>query len=44
MAFKMKGLIKVDNYNTPIFHKNLDKGVIAEANKDGSIFLDDDVR
>lgn len=43
MAFKMKGLIRVDNSNTPIFHKSLEKGVMAEANKDGSIFLDDDV-
>ena len=43
MAFKMKGLIRIEDSNTPIFHKSLQKGVVAEANRDGSIFLDDDI-
>ena len=28
-----------DSKNTPIFRKNLDKGVLGEANMDGSISL-----
>tara|TARA_R100000951_G_C2623315_1_gene175225 strand:- start:617 stop:985 length:369 start_codon:yes stop_codon:yes gene_type:complete len=28
---------------TPIFRKNLDKGVLGEANMDGSIYVDKDV-
>ena len=29
--------------NTPIFRKKLDKGIIGEANNDGSIFVDTSV-
>tara|TARA_R100000152_G_C6595705_1_gene54602 strand:+ start:135 stop:494 length:360 start_codon:yes stop_codon:yes gene_type:complete len=29
--------------NTPIFRKNLEEGVVAEANMDGSIYIDKDV-
>ena len=28
---------------TPIFRKNLDKGILGEANMDGSIYIDKDV-
>ena len=46
MAFKLgkeKRGVK-NSSNTPIFRKNLDEGVIAEANMDGSIFIDKDVK
>jgi len=29
--------------NTPIFRKKLDKGILGEANKDGSIYIDKDI-
>tara|TARA_R100001463_G_scaffold60136_3_gene112569 strand:+ start:237 stop:590 length:354 start_codon:yes stop_codon:yes gene_type:complete len=48
MAFKLKDfsdMIGVDKetstYDTPVFKKNLkDRGVLAEANNDGTIFID----
>ena len=40
MAFKMKGLPGFHESGTPIFHKDLGSNIVAEANKDGSIFLD----
>ena len=30
--------------NTPIFRKKLDKGIVAEANLDGSIFINKNVK
>jgi hypothetical protein len=30
--------------DTPIFRKNLDKGILGEANMDGSIFIDKSVK
>ena len=30
--------------NTPIIRKNLDKGILGEANNDGSIFIDKSVK
>ena len=30
--------------NTPIIRKNLDKGILGEANNDGSIFVDKSVK
>ncbi len=33
-----------DSKNTPIFRKNLDKGVLGEANMDGSIYIDKSVK
>ncbi len=44
MAFKMKGLPGFNESGTPIFHKNLGKNIVAEANRDGTIFLDKDVK
>ena len=32
-----------DSKNTPIFRKNLEEGVLGEANMDGSIYLDKSV-
>ena len=32
------------NKNTPVFRKTLDKGVLGEANKDGSVFIDKSVK
>jgi len=43
MAFKMKGLPGFHESGTPIFHKNLGSNIVAEANRDGSIFLDKEV-
>ena len=40
----MKGLPGFHESGTPIFHKNLGKNVVAEANRDGTIFLDKDVK
>jgi|TARA_B110000908_G_scaffold50145_1_gene61288 hypothetical protein len=48
MAYKMKsnlsGLDRIvsdeSTAGTPIFLKKLEEGIVAEANKDGSIFLD----
>ena len=30
--------------NTPIIRKKLDKGILGEANKDGSIFINKDIK
>jgi len=35
---------RVKNYKTPVIRKDLDGGVIAEANNDGSIYVDKDVK
>ena len=46
MAFKLgneKRQIR-NSKDTPIFRKNLEKGVVAEANMDGSIYIDEDVK
>ena len=45
MAFKLgkeKRRVR-DPKDTPIFRKNLDKGILGEANMDGSIYIDKDV-
>lgn len=45
MAFKLgkeKRRVR-DPKDTPIFRKNLDKGILGEANKDGSIYVDKSV-
>tara|TARA_Y100000361_G_C11096838_1_gene309589 strand:+ start:406 stop:759 length:354 start_codon:yes stop_codon:yes gene_type:complete len=44
MAFKMKGVVGFHSSGTPIVHKDLGKNVVGEANKDGSIFLDKDIK
>ena len=44
MAFKMKGVAGFHSSGTPILHKNLGKGILGEANRDGSIFLDKDIK
>tara|TARA_R110000851_G_scaffold173200_3_gene319552 strand:- start:568 stop:924 length:357 start_codon:yes stop_codon:yes gene_type:complete len=33
-----------DSESTPIFRKKLDKGILGEANKDGSIFIDKSIK
>ena len=46
MAFKLgneKRGIK-NSKTTPIFRKKLDKGIVAEANLDGSIFINKNVK
>ena len=45
MGFKLgKETRRIRNSKeTPIFRKNLDKGVLGEANMDGSIYVDKDV-
>ena len=47
MAFKLKHISDVigidketSTYNNPVFKKNLEPGVMAEANNDGTIFID----
>lgn len=47
MAFKLKGkelLFGINKdastFDTPVFMKDLDGGVLAEANRDGTIFID----
>jgi len=47
MGFKLKqfaDLVGIDKdtstYNTPVFKKNLEGGILAEANNDGTIFID----
>jgi hypothetical protein len=47
MGFKLKDfsdLVGIDkdtsSYGTPVFKKDLDGGVMAEANNDGTIFID----
>ena len=45
MAYKLgreKRQIR-NSKETPIFRKNLDKGILGEANMDGSIYVDKDV-
>tara|TARA_X000001382_G_scaffold90412_1_gene65033 strand:+ start:256 stop:606 length:351 start_codon:yes stop_codon:yes gene_type:complete len=45
MGFKLgKETRRIRNSKeTPIFRKNLDKGILGEANMDGSIYVDKDV-
>ena len=45
MGFKLgKETSRIRNSkDTPIFRKNLDKGILGEANMDGSIYVDKDV-
>ena len=45
MAFELgKETRRIRNSKeTPIFRKNLDKGILGEANMDGSIYVDKDV-
>ena len=47
MNFKLKDfsdLVGIDKetstYNTPVFKKNLEGGILGEANNDGTIFID----
>ena len=40
MAFKMKGLPGFHSSGTPILKKDLGKNIVAEANRDGTIFVD----
>lgn len=47
MGFNLKNfsdLVGIDKetstYNTPVFKKNLEGGIMAEANNDGTIFID----
>lgn len=47
MGFRLKefsDLVGIDketsSYNTPVFKKELDGGILAEANNDGTIFID----
>ncbi len=47
MSFKLKhfsDLVGIDKetstYNTPVFKKDLEGGILAEANNDGTIFVD----
>ena len=40
----MKGVVGFHSSGTPILHKDLGKNVVGEANKDGSIFLDKDIK
>lgn len=49
MAFKLKSKGEIfgineelSTYDTPVFEKKLDKGILAEANRDGSTFVDKD--
>tara|TARA_B110000858_G_C17509714_1_gene339808 strand:+ start:242 stop:598 length:357 start_codon:yes stop_codon:yes gene_type:complete len=44
MGFKMKGMSGLSSSDTPILKKNLGKNIIAEANRDGSIYLDKSVK
>ena len=46
MAFKLGKETRgfKNSKNAPIFKKKLDEGVVAEANMDGTIFIDDDVK
>ena len=46
MAFKLKSVSEVfgineeaSEYGTPVFEKDLDPGIIGEANRDGTIFV-----
>ena len=52
MAFKLRSTIgkllgineELSSYTHPVFEKNLEDGVIAEANRDGTTFVDKDAR
>jgi hypothetical protein len=46
MGFKMKGVDfgSQDHEHAPIVKKDLEDGVLAEANKDGSIYVDRSVK
>ena len=46
MGFKMKGVDfgSADSQDPPIIKKDLEDGVLAEANKDGSIYVDRSVK
>tara|TARA_R110001606_G_scaffold121847_5_gene254321 strand:+ start:674 stop:1024 length:351 start_codon:yes stop_codon:yes gene_type:complete len=51
MGFRLKEfteLVGIDKetstYNTPVFKKTLEGGVLAEANNDGTIFIDDSLK
>jgi len=46
MAFKLGSETRQirDSESTPIFRKKLDKGILGEANKDGSIFIDKSIK
>ncbi len=50
MAFKLKSKADLFGYNEelskfgrPVFEKNLDEGIIAEANRDGTTFVNKNV-
>ena len=38
-----KAKSRISNNNIPVIEKDLDKGVVAEANNDGTIYVDKDV-
>jgi len=38
-----KAKSKISNSNVPVIEKDLDSGVVAEANNDGTIYVDKDV-
>jgi len=47
MAFKLKKIAEVfgineeaSEYGTPVFEKDLEPGIMGEANRDGTIFVD----
>ena len=46
MSFKLKnknevfGVDQTSTFGTPVFEKKLDDGIMAEANRDGTIFVD----
>ena len=44
MGFKLKGVSGFHNSGTPILKKDLDNNILAEANKDGTIYLDKSYR
>jgi hypothetical protein len=44
MTFKMKGITGFHSSGTPVFHKTLGKNIAAEANRDGTIFLDKNIK
>ena len=51
MSFKLReftDLVGIDKetstYNTPVFKKTLEGGILAEANNDGTIFIDESLK
>lgn len=38
-----KAKSRISNNNIPVIEKDLDKGIVAEANNDGTIYVDKDV-